>query len=199
MDRLTDSAPESKPIVRRILVLALLIGSLALVTSLDLLLDLGWRRRYGIYPRDAGAWAGIFIAPWLHGSFGHLSANIGALTVLGWFCLWPRIQRFLLVTFFSILGSGLLAWLFGGRHTVHIGASGIVFGYFGYLLARGWYERTLSAIVVSLGILVIYSGMVWGILPGQAGISWQCHLGGFLAGLAVARFTKPSSPGNRPG
>lgn len=180
---------EAHPVKRRVLVLAAFVGSIVLVSSLDLLLDLGWRR-FGIYPRSVGDWSGILFAPWLHGSFGDLFANISALVVLGWFCLWPRIPRFFLLTGASLLGAGAVAWLFGGSQTVHIGASGIVFGYFGFLAVRGWYERTFSAIAISLGVLFSYGGMVFGILPVQPGVSWQSHLGGFLAGIALARCFK---------
>lgn len=182
----------ASPIKRRILVLTIFVGSIVLVSTLDLLFAFGWRR-FGVFPRDFGRWQGIFLAPWLHGSFSHLFANIGALTVLGWFCLWPHISRFLLVTLAAILGAGLAAWLLGGQQTVHIGASGVVFGYFGFLAVRGWYERTFAAIAVSLGVLFFYGGMVLGVLPGESGISWQSHFGGFVAGVVLATqnlFTK---------
>lgn len=172
--------------------LALLIGSMILVSGLDLLLDMGWRR-FGIFPGAVDALPGILFAPWLHGSFGHLFTNVSALLVLGWFCLWLQPGRFFLLTAVSILAAGGMAWLFGGRGTVHLGASGIVFGYFAFLAARGWYERTWTAILISLLVLFFYGGMVLGILPVQRGVSWQSHLGGFLAGIAVARFFKTAS------
>lgn len=170
----------------RVVVLGIFIGSILLVSTLDLLCGLGLQNS-GVHPRDPRSLSGILFAPWLHASFGHLFSNIGALSVLGWFCLWPRIARFIAVTGTALLGSGLAAWLFGGSHTVHIGASGIVFGYFGFLIMRGWYERTFAAIAVSLGVVLFYGSLVFGVLPLEAGISWQSHLGGFIAGIVSAR------------
>jgi len=192
MAHIDDSKDVVSPIKTRALVLALFIASIVMVSAADLFFGLGLRR-YGIYPRDFGGLTGLLFAPWLHGSFWHLFANVGALAILGWFCLWPRISRFLLVTAGAMLGSGLVAWLFGGSRTVHLGASGIIFGYFGFLALRGWYERTFSALLVSLGVTFFYGGMVMGVLPVQQGISWQCHLGGFLSGIALARSFRTSS------
>ena len=191
-----DQSIEGSPIKLRVLVLTFFVASIVLISTFDLVFSLGWRR-FGVFPRDLGRLEGVFLAPWLHGSFSHLFANIGALVVLGWFCLWPRISRFLLVTLAAIFGAGLAAWLLGGQQTVHIGASGVVFGYFGFLSLRGWYERTFSAIAVSFGVLLFYGGMALGVLPGEAGISWQSHLGGFVAGIVMARWLKTASAQNR--
>lgn len=187
-----DSSDIVSPIKARAWVLVLFIGSIAMVSAVDLLFGLGLRR-YGIFPRDLGGLTGVLWAPWLHGSFSHLLANIGALAILGWFCLWPGIYRFVLVTIAAMLGAGLLAWLFGGSQTVHFGASGIVFGYFGFLALRGWYERTVPAFLVSSGVIFLYGGMIFGVLPSQPAVSWQSHLGGFIAGMLMARVLKTSS------
>jgi membrane associated rhomboid family serine protease len=92
------------------------------------------------------------------------------------------------VTIISVVVGGLGVWLFGGRGTVHIGASGVVFGYLGFLLLRGYFERSAGSILFSLMIFVLYGGLVWGILPWQQrGISWEAHLFGFLGGVLAAR------------
>jgi membrane associated rhomboid family serine protease len=79
-------------------------------------------------------------------------------------------------------------WLIGGTGTVHIGASGLVFGYLGFLLLRGYFERSASSILFSIMIFCLYGGLVWGILPWQQrGISWEAHLFGFLGGVLAAR------------
>lgn len=192
MDRLADSGELVNSLKARALVLAVFVGGIFAVSAIDLFLSLGLRR-YGIHPRDPGGWMGVLFAPWLHGSLSHLLANIGALAILGWFCLWPRISRFVLVTAGAMLGAGLVAWLLGGSRTVHIGASGIVFGYFGFLVLRGWYERTFSSILVSFGVIFFYGGMIFGVLPMQPGVSWQSHLGGFIAGVLMARLLKTAS------
>ncbi|OQA34130.1 MAG: Rhomboid family protein [Betaproteobacteria bacterium ADurb.Bin341] len=192
MADIDDSQDIISPIKARALVLALFMGTIVMVSTMDLLLGLGLRR-YGVQPREVVGLSGLVFAPWVHGSFAHLFANVGALAVLGWFCLWPRISRFVLVTAGAMLGAGLLAWLFGGSRTVHLGASGIIFGYFGFLALRGWYERTVPALLVSSVTIFLYGGMIFGVLPSQPAVSWQSHLGGFLAGALMARLLKTSS------
>jgi len=86
-----------------------------------------------------------------------------------------------------LLVGGLGTWVFGGPNTVHIGASGIVFGYFGFLLSRGYFEREFMAIALSVLVFVMYSGLLLGILPTHPGISWQGHLFGFLGGILTAK------------
>jgi membrane associated rhomboid family serine protease len=85
-------------------------------------------------------------------------------------------------------------WLFGAPHTVHVGASGLIFGYLGYLLARGWFERSVSAMLLGLAALVLYGGVLWGVLPGQRGISWEGHFFGFIGGVAAARLLVSARP-----
>ncbi len=192
MADIDDSGDIISPVKTRGWVLALFIGSIVMVSAVDLLFDLGLRR-YGIYPRELRGLSGLLFAPWLHGSVAHLFANVGALAILGWFCLWPSICRFVLVTAGAMLGAGLLAWLFGGSQTVHFGASGIVFGYFGFLALRGWYERSVSSLLLSFAVIFFYGGMILGVLPSQHAVSWQSHLGGFIAGVLMARLLKTSS------
>ena len=91
------------------------------------------------------------------------------------------------VSIFVILCGGAALWLFG-RVSYHVGASGLIFGYFGYLVARGWYERSTWAILAALLTLFLYGGLVWGVLPGRAFISWEGHLFGMLAGVLAARW-----------
>jgi membrane associated rhomboid family serine protease len=86
-----------------------------------------------------------------------------------------------------MVGSGLTAWLIGAPGSVHIGASGVIFGYLGFLILSGWYARSLASILLSLLVIALWGGMVLGVVPGQAGISWQAHLGGFVGGVLAAR------------
>jgi len=97
---------------------------------------------------------------------------------------------FLVVSLWIILLSGAALWLLG-RSAYHVGASSVLFGYFGYLLARGWYERSVTALLVALLTLGLYGGIVRGILPTRSYISWEGHLFGLLAGVLVARLTTP--------
>ena len=138
--------------------------------------------RFGIRPRETGGLLGILFAPFLHGGFAHLMANTIPFLVLGWLILLHSVRDFVAVSLLAMLVGGFGTWLTGSPGSVHVGASGVVFGYFGFLLLRGWFRRSVWSILLSLLIGVAYGGLLFGVLPGQAGISWQGHLFGFLGG-----------------
>jgi membrane associated rhomboid family serine protease len=169
---------------------AILFGCVLVAWSVELVDRVafsGSLDRFGIHPRNlAGLW-GIPAAPLLHVGWLHLAANTGPFVVLGWLVMLRRISDFLVVTVLAILVGGLGVWVFGAPNTVHVGASGLVFGYLGYLLARGYFERSLWAVLLGLAVLLLYGGVLWGVLPGQRGISWEGHLFGFVGGVAAAR------------
>ncbi len=142
---------------------------------------------FGVQPRDLSGLRGIPLAPFLHGSAAHLAANSIPLLVLGGLVLFADERHFLMVTLWTVLGAGLAAWLFGAPRSVHIGASGVVFGYLGFLLSHGWFARHAGMILLSLFVAGVWGGLVFGVLPGQAGVSWQSHAGGFVAGVLAAR------------
>jgi membrane associated rhomboid family serine protease len=148
----------------------------------------GALNHFGVIPRtEQGLW-GILFAPFLHGSVAHLAANSVSLLILGWLTLaFAGRKTFWIVSTAAALGSGLTAWTLGAPGTVHIGASGVIFGYLGYLMLSGWWARRVMPVLVSLGVTVMWGGMVLGVLPGQVGISWQSHLGGFIGGVLAAR------------
>ena len=139
----------------------------------------------GIRPRHVMGLIGILTAPFLHGGFSHLIANSIPFLVLGGVVMLGGRQVFWGVTLFAMAAGGLGVWLFAGPG-IHIGASGLIFGYLGFLLSRGFFERSAPWILVSLGILLLYGGLVFGLLPGQKGISWHGHFFGFAAGIAAA-------------
>lgn len=143
--------------------------------------------QYGVIPRTLTGLRGILFAPFLHANMQHLIANTIPFLAMGWLVMLRDARHFLPVTLFAMLGSGLLAWLLGAPGSVHIGASGVVFGYFGFLLLGGWYARSFMSISLSILVAVMWGGLVLGIAPGQVGISWQSHLGGFIAGVLAAR------------
>ena len=128
--------------------------------------------------------------PLLHGSFAHLILNTVPLVTLGSFVAFYGTRIFLAVSLWIMLLSGAALWLLG-RSAYHVGASSVLFGYFGYLVARGWYERSVTALLVALLILGLYGGMVWGVVPTRSYISWEGHLFGLLAGVLVARLATP--------
>jgi membrane associated rhomboid family serine protease len=147
----------------------------------------GGLMQYGVIPRTRTGLRGILFAPFLHANMQHLIANTIPFLAMGWLVMLRDARHFLPVTLFAMLGSGLMAWLLGAPGSVHIGASGVVFGYFGFLLLGGWYARSFMSITLSMLVAVLWGGLVLGIAPGQAGISWQSHLGGFIAGVLAAR------------
>ncbi|MGB3767183.1 MAG: rhomboid family intramembrane serine protease [Phormidesmis sp.] len=141
----------------------------------------------GIRPHSvAGLW-GIFFAPFLHGNFAHLLANTLPLLTLGWLVMLRGRGEWLAVSAITALCSGLGTWLFGSPNSTHIGASGVIFGYFGFLLLRGYFERSLTAIAFSLLVAFLYGGIIFGVLPTSQMISWEGHLFGFLGGILAAR------------
>ncbi len=170
--------------------LTILFGAVVLMWTLelvDLLFLRGSLDGAGIRPRTPDGLWGILFAPFLHGGLGHLVANTVPLLTLGFLVMLRRVADFLAVTGIAIVVAGLGVWLFGQPNTIHIGASGLVFGYLGYLLLRGYFERSVTSIVLSVIVGLLYGGALWGLLPGAPGISWQGHLFGFLGGGAAAR------------
>ena len=148
---------------------------------------------FGIRPRAITGIRGIFLAPFLHGGFGHLMANTIPFLVLGWFVLLRGLTNFTAVTIIVTLVSGVGVWLIGRTGSIHIGASGLIFGYFGYLLFRGYFERSVSAIAWSVIVGFLYGGLIWGVLPqAQARhISWEAHLFGLIGGIVAAYLLSP--------
>lgn len=144
---------------------------------------------YGIVPRNIVGLRGIIFSPFLHGGLIHLIMNSVPMLVLGGFVAARGKKDFFEATIFIILLGGLGTWIIG-RPAVHIGASGLVFGYLGFLLSVGYYERTLSSIITAVIVFFLYGGMIWGILPTMPFISWEGHLCGLMAGGVAARFYK---------
>lgn len=142
--------------------------------------------RWGVRPRSDEGLVGILVAPLLHGGWAHLSANTVPVLVLGFLTLATGLLRGLAATGIIWLVGGLGVWLFAGSHSVHVGASGLVFGWIAYLAVRGIVNRSLWEILLGGVVLLLYGGVLWGVLPGQPGVSWQGHLFGAVGGLAAA-------------
>ena len=146
----------------------------------------------GIVPQSFIGLRGILFAPFLHGSFYHALANTAPFIVLGWLVMLRNIKDFYFVSAISALVGGLGTWLIGRPCSVHVGASGVIFGYFGYLLFRGYFERSFVAIAISLAIAITYGSLLWGVLPTRSYISWEGHLFGFIGGIIAAKLLSPS-------
>ena len=142
----------------------------------------------GIRPRTADGLWGILWAPMLHYGWGHLIANTLPLLVLGFLTLLSGIARGIATTGIVWVVGGAGTWLTGESGSVHLGASVLIFGWFTYLLTRGLFTRSIGQILLGLVLLVVYGGLLWGVLPGAAGISWQGHLFGAIGGIVAAWF-----------
>lgn len=142
---------------------------------------------HGIVPRTSYGLTGIVMAPFIHANLQHLLANTVPFIILGAVILLRGTRAFMTVLLASAFVAGLGTWLFGTPHTMHIGASGVVFGFFGYLLFRAAYDRRLSSLLIAVVVAVLYGASFLTSLMPAAGISWTGHLFGFLGGIAAAR------------
>ncbi|MEV0581490.1 rhomboid family intramembrane serine protease [Nonomuraea sp. NPDC050310] len=141
---------------------------------------------YGIRAWDAEGLVGILFAPFLHVGFGHLIANSIPLLVLGFLAAVRGLGAFLWATVIIMLIGGFGTWLTTPPGVIAVGASGLIFGYFGYVLGRGLFNRQIADILIAIGVGVAYYSMLWGLLPNQPGISWQGHLFGLIGGVVAA-------------
>ena len=147
----------------------------------------GALNQFGIHPRTASGLVGSVLAPFLHGGFAHLAANTVPFAVLGWLVLVQGRDEFWGVLLLVWLISGLGVWLFGASNSVHIGASGVIFGFFGFLLFRGILSRSWLPLLIAIAVCIVYGSLIFGVLPLQRGISWEGHLFGFIGGIISAR------------
>jgi len=145
----------------------------------------GFNPAFGLIPRHVSGLDGIIAMPLLHGSFSHLMANTPPLLVMGGLLVATATRALLAVNAVVIGLGGGLVWLFGSS-AIHIGASGLVFGWFGFLVARGLVDRSPITLGAALLVGVLYGSILWGVLPGQPGVSWEAHLFGAIAGAAAA-------------
>lgn len=164
-----------------------------IVFIVDTLTGLGLAR-FGIQTRNLEGLIGTLTWPFLHGGLGHLINNSVSLLIFGSIiCLqYPKV--FVKLSIYATIVSGLIVWIagrqtIGGHPTTHIGASGLVFAYFGYLVLRGFIDRRFRSIIVSILVILLWGGMIWGVLPSSNRyISWEGHLAGLLAGASYARY-----------
>lgn len=140
---------------------------------------------WGILPRNLSGLIGIPLAPFIHANLLHAVSNTVPLIVLGGLTLTAGRGRFWEATILIVLLSGALVWVFA-RGAYHIGASGLVFGYFGILLARAVFERSIVSFAIAALTIALYGGLIWGVLPSRSYISFEAHLFGLIAGIAVA-------------
>ncbi len=143
--------------------------------------------QFGIRPRTVNGLLGIIFSPFLHLNWTHLISNTIPLFILIFIILQFYNKLFVPVSIFSIFAGGFAVWLFGRTGTNHIGASGVIFAYIGFLLFNGIFRKSFKAILIAVIIIILYGGaLLRGIIPGQQGVSWEGHLFGAAAGALAA-------------
>lgn len=140
----------------------------------------------GVRPRSAVGLLGIAFAPLLHAGWAHLEANTVPALLLLFLVLLGGIGRGLAATAVIWVVSGIGVWLVAPSNTVTIGASGLIFGWLVYLVLRGFFTRRPGQILLGVVLFLVYGGLLWGVLPGQPGISWQGHFFGAVGGGLAA-------------
>jgi membrane associated rhomboid family serine protease len=171
--------------LRRAAALVAFVAVLWAIQVVNWITGYGLNPAFGLIPRYLGGLDGIITTPLLHGSFGHLMANTPPLLVMGGLLVATTTRALLQVNAVVIGLGGGLVWVFGSS-AIHIGASGLAFGWFGFLVVRGLVDRSLITLGAALVVGVLYGSILWGVLPGQPGVSWEAHLFGAIAGAAAA-------------
>ncbi len=149
---------------------------------------------FGIHPLDLSSLWGVATSPLLHADFSHLVSNTLPGAIFAFLIGHSGHRVFWEVTAIVVIVGGVGVWLFGGVGTNHIGASGLVYGWLAYLLIRGFFNRSLSEIGLGVTLGFIYSGLIFGLLPGTPGMSWQAHLFGAVGGVLAGMFITSDDP-----
>lgn len=154
-----------------------------------------WLQAFGIHPLDVSSLPFIFTSPLLHANFEHIISNSVPGAIFAFLVGYSGKRVFWEVTTFVVIIGGLGTWLLGGAGTNHIGASGLVYGWLAYLIVRGFFNRSIGQIITGVVLGFFYSGLIFGLLPGTEGVSWQAHLfgaiGGFVAGMMITSDDPP--------
>ena len=177
---------QMRALFRRAAALIAFVTLLWAVHVVNWIIGYGFNPAFGLIPRQVSGLDGVIAMPLLHGSFAHLMANTLPLLVMGGLLVATTTRALLPVNAVVIGLGGGLVWLLGSS-AIHIGASGLVFGWFGFLVARGLVDRSPITLGAALLVGILYGSILWGVLPGQPGVSWEAHLFGAIAG-AVAAF-----------
>ena len=176
----------------------LMVGFIGLIWVLQVFNWAGHYRLdadYGILPRNIGRLPEIFTSPFLHFDWDHIEGNSGPLFVFGLLAAYRGVVRFLGVTACVAVTSGLAVWLFQSSDSLTVGASGLIFGYFGYVLARGLIDRNLIDALAAVVMALSYAYILTVAIPGTPGVSWMGHLGGLLGGIAAGWIFRSSKRG----
>jgi membrane associated rhomboid family serine protease len=179
----------------RAIVLMVFVGLMWVVRGIDMFLPHGLSAAgVGVVPRTWDGLWNIPITPFIHEDFDHLLSNTIPLLILGALILARGVIEFVFVVFVTTFVSGFGTWLFGEGNAQHIGASGVVFGFFGYLVFRIAFDRKITSGLIALAVAIGYgSAMVWSLIP-EEHISWSGHFFGFIGGFVAARMRYPHRP-----
>ena len=169
----------------RLGILAAFVGAAWTIQTLNWATGYNLNLTFGLIPREITGLDGIIAMPILHGSFTHLMSNTPPVLLMGALLAATATRALLAVNALIIILGGALVWLLGSSG-VHVGASGLVFGWFGFLVARGFVDRSPLTLGIALFVGLLYGSIIWGVLPGQPGVSWEAHLFGILSGAAAA-------------
>ncbi|PZS17506.1 MAG: rhomboid family intramembrane serine protease [Pseudonocardiales bacterium] len=151
--------------------------------------------RFGLRPRRIDGLWGIGTEPFLHASYGHLLSNTAPLVAVGWVLMLSGVRTWLTVTALVVVLGGLATWLVAPAGVI-VGASGLVFGWLGYLIARAYFSRKLRWIVVAALVLFFFGTLLNGLLPSfHSHVSWQAHVCGFAAGILAGAALHPRRAG----
>jgi membrane associated rhomboid family serine protease len=172
-------------VLARLSALAVFVAVIWAAQALNWAMGYQLNSTFGLIPRQTAGLDGILGMPILHGSFSHLMANTPPLLLLGALLAVTATRALLAINGIVVVLGGGLVWLFGSP-AIHVGASGLVFGWFGFIVVRGLVDRSPIALGVSLLVGLLYGSIIWGLLPGQPGVSWESHLFGALAGATAA-------------
>ncbi|OEJ60203.1 rhomboid family intramembrane serine protease [Streptomyces agglomeratus] len=173
----------------------LMLGWVALLWVLEALdAATGALHTYGLSPREVGELRDVLPMSFLHHGFDHLASNTVPLLILGFLAALGGIRRFAGVILTIMLVGGLGVWLTAPEYSVTAGASVVVFGLLGYLLVRGFVDRSTRDIVIGLLVAVFYGSLLWGVLPTNTAVSWQGHLFGLIGGVLAAFLFRRRAP-----
>lgn len=173
---------------RHLMLVLLFVGVLWVVFILDSVIPDSWLdlRAWGVRPRTFGGFFGIAAAPFLHVDLWHLMGNTLGLVVLGWTLILSGRMLFLQVCLVTAIVSGLGAWTFGERGIVHVGASGVLYGMIGFMLARGWFARRVLWSLIALAVGLTHLGHIFTLLKNDPSVSWSSHFWGITGGILMA-------------
>jgi membrane associated rhomboid family serine protease len=187
--------------------LLVMLGVIALLWALQIANwadSYGLDQHFGILPRDVFRLPDILTAPFLHFSWTHIEANSGPLFVFGFLAAFRGVSRFLGVTAVVVVTSGLGVWLFQGSGELTVGASGVIYGYFGYVVVKGLFDRRLLDVAVGVVMALSFAYILVAVVPGTPGVSWIGHLSGLVGGVFSGwlfrsrRSAPPASPAGFP-